>query len=111
MAGSEEELSPLYVSLHARCFDKQNTQIYRNILIYVPNLSNIRRQRKNQTEMLSVIVLGFDALSQMNLIRYVLYQPPLLSTIPRTLPKTWRLLRRHGAVLYEGLNRKELNIF
>ena len=73
MTGSEEELSPLHVSLHARCVDKENTQIYRNILIYVPNLTNIRRQKENQTEMLSVIVLGFDALSQMNLIRYELY--------------------------------------
>ena len=70
MAGSEEELSPLYVSLHARCVDKLNTQIYRNILIYVPNLNDTRRQEENQTEMYSVIVLGFDALSQMNLIRY-----------------------------------------
>ena len=70
MTGSEEKLSPLHVALHARCVDRENTQIYRNILIYVPSLSNITRTgEEDQTNMYSVIVLGFDALSQMNLIR------------------------------------------
>ena len=68
MEGTEEELSALHVSLHARCI-KDNTEIYRNILIYVPNLSNMTTEKEDHTDKYSVIVLGFDAFSQMNLIR------------------------------------------
>ena len=68
MTDDEEELSSLYVSLHARCVTKDDTPIYTNILIYVPDISNITRHQEDQ-ERFSVVVLGFDALSQLNLIR------------------------------------------
>ena len=67
MEGTEEELSALHLALHARCVNKDNTEIYRNILIYVPNMTNVTKEDK--TDKYSVIVLGIDALSQMNLIR------------------------------------------
>ena len=69
MEGIEEELSALHVALHARCINKDNTEIYRNILIYVPNMTNVTAEKEDQTDKYSVIVLGIDALSQMNLIR------------------------------------------
>ena len=69
MEGTEEELSALHLALHARCINQFNTEIYRNILIYVPNLSNMTTEKEDHTDKYSVIVLGFDAFSQMNLIR------------------------------------------
>ena len=69
MEGTEVELSALHLALHARCINKDNTEIYRNILIYVPNMTNMTTQKGDQTDKYSVIVLGIDAFSQMNLIR------------------------------------------
>ena len=71
MTGSEEELSPHYVSLYARCV-REETEIYRNFLIYVPDITNTRQQQedeKDESSKYSVIILGMDALSQLNLIR------------------------------------------
>ena len=66
MTGSEEELSASYVSLYARCV-REETEIYRNILMYVPDLTKTRQQREDESSRYSVIVLGIDALSQLNL--------------------------------------------
>ena len=68
MTGSEEELSADYVSLHARCV-REETEIYRNLLMYVPNVTKSRHQQEDETSRYSVIILGIDALSQLNLIR------------------------------------------
>ena len=69
MTGSEEELSASYVSLYARCV-REETEIYRNILMYVPDITNTRQQEeKDESSKYSVIILGIDALSQLNLIR------------------------------------------
>ena len=68
MTGSEEELSADYVSLHARCV-REETEIYRNLLMYVPNVTKSRQQQEDETSRYSVIILGIDALSQLNLIR------------------------------------------
>ena len=71
MTGSEEELSPHYVSLYARCV-REETEIYRNFLIYVPDITKTRQQQedeKDESTKYSVIILGMDALSQLNLIR------------------------------------------
>ena len=73
MTGSEEELSPHYVSLYARCV-REETEIYRNFLIYVPDITNTSQQQdkdevKDESSKYSVIILGMDALSQLNLIR------------------------------------------
>ena len=81
MEGTEEELSALHLALHARCVNKDNTEIYRNILIYVPDLTNITTQQANRTDMYSVIVLGIDAFSQMNLIRL----KPIYSPVPSNI--------------------------
>ena len=68
MTGSEEELSANYVSLHARCV-REETEIYRNLLMYVPNVTKSRQEQEDETSRYSVIILGIDALSQLNLIR------------------------------------------
>ena len=71
MTGSEEELSPHYVSLYARCV-REETEIYRNFLIYVPDITKTSQQQedeKDESSKYSVIILGMDALSQLNLIR------------------------------------------
>ena len=69
MTGSEEELSADYVSLHARCV-REETEMYRNILMYVPDITKTRQQEeKDESSKYSVIILGIDALSQLNLIR------------------------------------------
>ena len=68
MKGSEEELSASYVSLYARCV-REETEIYRNLLMYVPDVTKTRQQQENETSRYSVIVLGIDALSQLNVIR------------------------------------------
>ena len=69
MEGTEVELSAHHLALHARCINQFNNEIYRNILIYVPNMTNVTAEKEDQTNKYSVIVLGIDALSQMNLIR------------------------------------------
>ena len=68
MTGSEEELSADYVSLHARCV-REETEIYRNLLMYVPNVTKSRQEQEDETSRYSVIILGIDALSQLNFIR------------------------------------------
>ena len=69
MTGSEEVLNASYVSLYARCV-REETEIYRNILMYVPDITNTRQQEeKDESSKYSVIILGIDALSQLNLIR------------------------------------------
>ena len=68
MTGSEEALNESYVSLYARCVTEE-TEIYRNILIYVPDISTTRQQQEEESSRYSVIILGIDALSQLNLIR------------------------------------------
>ena len=73
MTGSEEELSPHYVSLYARCV-REETEIYRNFLIYVPDITNTSQQQdkdevKDESSKYSVIILGIESLSQLNLIR------------------------------------------
>ena len=71
MTGSEEELSPHYVSLYARCV-REETEIYRNFLMYVPDITNTSQQmeeKKEESSKYSVIILGIESLSQLNLIR------------------------------------------
>ena len=68
MTGSEEELSASYVSLYARCV-REETEIYRNFLMYVPDITNTGQKKQEEDSKYSVIILGIDALSQMNLIR------------------------------------------
>ena len=68
MTGSEEELSASYVSLYARCV-REETEIYRNFLMYVPDITKTRQQEKDEISRYSVIILGIDAFSQLNLIR------------------------------------------
>ena len=69
MTGSEEELSASYVSLYARCV-REETEIYRNFLMYVPDITKTRQQQeKDESSRYSVIILGMDALSQLNIIR------------------------------------------
>ena len=68
MTGSEEELSMSHVSLYARCVH-EDREIYRNILIYVPDISKIRKIEEEESSRYSVIILGMDALSQLNIIR------------------------------------------
>ena len=67
MTGSEEELSASYVSLYARCV-REETEIYRNFLMYVPDITKTSQQEEEE-EKYSVIILGIDALSQLNLMR------------------------------------------
>ena len=70
MTGSEEELSQHYVSLYARCV-RENTEIYRNYLMYVPNITmTSQREEKDESSKYSVIILGMDGMSQLNIIRY-----------------------------------------
>ena len=70
MTGSEEELSANYVSLYARCV-REETEIYRNILMYVPDITKTSQQEedKDESSKYSVIILGIDAISQLNLMR------------------------------------------
>ena len=68
MTGSEEELSASYVSLYARCV-REETEIYRNILMYVPDITKTRHKEEDESSKYSVIILGIDALSQLNLMR------------------------------------------
>ena len=68
MTGSEEELSASYVSLYARCV-REETEIYRNFLMYVPDITKTRQQEEDDSSRYSVIILGMDALSQLNIIR------------------------------------------
>ena len=71
MTGSEEELSASYVSLYARCV-REETEIYRNFLMYVPDITNTSQQmeeKKEESSKYSVIVLGIESLSQLNLLR------------------------------------------
>ena len=69
MTGSEEELSASYVSLYARCVREQ-TEIYRNFLMYVPDITNTRQEGKeDEISRYNVIILGIESLSQLNLIR------------------------------------------
>ena len=68
MTGSEEELSASYVSLYARCV-REETEIYRNFLMYVPDITNTSQQEKEESSRYSVIILGIESLSQLNLIR------------------------------------------
>ena len=68
MTGSEEELSASYVSLYARCV-REETEIYRNFLMYVPDITNTNQVRQEENTKYSVIILGMDAMSQLNIIR------------------------------------------
>ena len=68
MTGSEEELSASYVSLYARCVREQ-TEIYRNFLMYVPDITNTSQQEKEESSRYNVIILGIESFSQLNLIR------------------------------------------
>ena len=68
MTGSEEELNASYVSLYARCV-REETEIYRNILMYVPDITKTRQKEEDEISRYSVIILGIDAFSQLNLIR------------------------------------------
>ena len=68
MSGFEVELSASYVSLYARCVVEEK-EIYRNFLIYVPDITNTSQERKEESSRYSVIILGIDAFSQLNLIR------------------------------------------
>ena len=69
MTGSEEKLSQHYVSLYARCV-RENTEIYRNYLMYVPNITmTSQREEKDESSRYSVIILGMDGMSQLNIIR------------------------------------------
>ena len=68
MTGSEVELSADYVSLYARCV-REETEIYRNLLMYVPDITKTRQQQEDDSSRYSVIILGIDAFSQLNLIR------------------------------------------
>ena len=68
MTGSEVELSADYVSLYARCV-REETEIYRNLLMYVPDITKTRQQEEDESTRYNVIILGIDAFSQLNLIR------------------------------------------
>ena len=68
MTGSEVELDDQHVSLYARCV-REETEIYRNLLMYVPDITKTRQQQKDEISRYSVIILGIDAFSQLNLIR------------------------------------------
>ena len=69
MTGSEVELNASYVSLYARCV-REETEIYRNLLMYVPNINKTRQQEeKDESLRYSVLILGIESLSQLNLIR------------------------------------------
>ena len=69
MTGSEVELSASYVSLYARCV-RGETEIYRNLLMYVPNINKTRQQEEKDASLrYSVLILGIESLSQLNLIR------------------------------------------
>ena len=68
MTGSEEKLSAQHVSLYARCV-REETEIYRNFLMYVPDITNISQQEEDGRLKYSVIILGIESLSQLNLIR------------------------------------------
>ena len=69
MTGFEEELNASHVALYARCVVEE-TEIYRNILIYVPDITKTRHQEEeDDSSRYSVIILGIDAFSQLNLIR------------------------------------------
>ena len=68
MTGFEEELNASHVALYARCVVEE-TEIYRNILIYVPDITKTRQQQEDESSRYSVIILGIDAFSQLNLIR------------------------------------------
>ena len=69
MTGSEGELSASYVSLYARCV-REETEIYRNLLMYVPDINKTRQQEeKDESLRYSVLILGIESLSQLNLIR------------------------------------------
>ena len=69
MTGSEVELNASYVSLYARCV-REETEIYRNILMYVPDITKTRQQEeKDESLRYSVLILGIESLSQLNLIR------------------------------------------
>ena len=69
MTGSEVELSASYVSLYARCV-REETEIYRNLLMYVPDINKTRQQEeKDESLRYSVLILGIESLSQLNLIR------------------------------------------
>ena len=68
MTGSEVELSASYVSLYARCV-REETEIYRNFLMYVPDITNNNQVRQEENTKYSVIILGMDAMSQLNIIR------------------------------------------
>ena len=68
---NEVELSELYNSVYATCYTKSDTTkpIYRNILIYVPRLSNMV-QLEDQAKY-SVFILIFDSLSRLMFLRSV----------------------------------------
>ena len=69
MTGSEVELSASYVSLYSRCV-REETEIYRNLLMYVPNINKTRqKEEKDESLRYSVLILGIESLSQLNLIR------------------------------------------
>ena len=69
MTGSEEALNASYVSLYARCV-REETEIYRNLLMYVPDINKTRQQEeKDESLRYSVLILGIESLSQLNLIR------------------------------------------
>ena len=68
MTGSEVELDDQHVSLYARCV-REETEIYRNLLMYVPDITKTRQQQEDEISRYSVIILGIDAFSQLNLIR------------------------------------------
>ena len=68
MTASEEKLNSSHVALYARCVVNE-TEIYRNILIYVPDITKTREKQDDESSRYSVIILGIDALSQLNLIR------------------------------------------
>ena len=68
MTGSEAELDDQHVSLYARCV-REETEIYRNLLMYVPDITKTRQQQEDEISRYSVIILGIDAFSQLNLIR------------------------------------------
>ena len=62
------ELSEHYNSIYVTCSDSDDTkQIYRNILMYVPQLRDV--DQLEDTEKYSVIILIFDSLSKQMFLR------------------------------------------
>ena len=61
------DLSEHYNSIYVTCYTSDDRQIYRNILMYVPQLRDIKQLE--DAEKYSVIVLIFDSLSKQMFLR------------------------------------------